>query len=266
MFVIPTPAPIAFTLFGFPIYWYGIIMALAIFISALVGNFLFNKINPDLKKDIIISIAPVLIICGIIGARLYFCLLNGDYYFTHPLEIFDIREGGLSIHGALIFGILCLLVVAFKNKISPLKILDTLACSVFLGQAIGRWGNYFNSEAFGLPVDGQTWGLFIPETLRPAQFSDYSLFHPTFLYESVLDLAGFLLLLFVLKKFGRKYKGFTFCLYLILYALIRLVVEQIRVDSALSIGTIPIAQIVSFVMLLGGIVGVLFIVKKARLR
>lgn len=266
MFVIPTPAPIAFTLFGFPIYWYGIIMALAIFISALVGNFLFNKINPDLKKDIIISIAPVLIICGIIGARLYFCLLNGGYYFYHPLEIFDIREGGLSIHGALIFGILSLIIFALRKKISPLKILDTLACSVFLGQAMGRWGNYFNSEAFGLPVDGQTWGLFIPETLRPAQFSDYSLFHPTFLYESVLDLAGFLLLLFVLKKFGIKYKGFTFCLYLILYALIRLVVEQIRVDSALNLGAIPIAQIVSFVMLLGGIVGVLFIVKKARLR
>ncbi len=266
MFVISSPEPIAFTLFGFPIYWYGIIMAAAIFISALVGNFLFNKINPDLKKDIIISIAPVLIICGIIGARLYFCLLNGDYYFTHPLEIFDIREGGLSIHGALILGIFGLLVAAFKNKIPPLKILDSLACSVLLGQSVGRWGNYFNSEAFGLPVAGQNWGLFIPESLRPVNFSDFSLFHPTFLYESVLDLAGFFVLLFVIGKFGKKYTGLTFCLYLILYALIRLIVEQIRVDSAFNIGTIPIAQVISFVMLLGGIVGVLFIVKKASLR
>lgn len=266
MFVISSPEPIAFTLFGFSIYWYGIIMAAAIFISALVGNFLFNKINPDLKKDIIISITPVLIICGIIGARFYFCLLNGDYYFTHPLEILDIREGGLSIHGALIFGVAGLLVLAFKNKVSSLKILDSLACAVLLGQAVGRWGNYFNSEAYGLPVAGQNWGLFIPENLRPVQFSDFSLFHPTFLYESVLDLAGFFILLFMLGKFGKKYTGLTFCLYLILYALIRLVVEQIRVDSALNIGTIPIAQAISFVMLLGGIGGVLFIVKKARLR
>lgn len=237
-------------------------MAMAIFTSALVGNYLFNKINLDSKKDTILSLAPVIIISGIIGARLYFCLLNADYYFTHSFEILDIREGGLSIHGALIFGILALIGLSLKKKVSPLKILDSLACAVFLGQAIGRWGNYFNSEAYGLPVAGQNWGLYIPERFRLAQFSDYNLFHPAFLYESILDLAGFFVLFYVLKKFGKKYVGLTFCLYLILYAIIRIIVEQIRIDSALNIGVLPIAQIISAVMLVLGLVGTWFTVRK----
>ena len=259
MLVIPALSPVAFNLFGFPIYWYGIIMAIAIFVAAFVGNKLFNQINPELKKDTIISIAPFLIVGGILGARLYFCMLNHSYYLSHPLEILDIREGGLSIHGALIFGIIALLVWAWKKKISALKILDALACTVFLGQALGRWGNYFNSEAYGLPVKSQNWGLYIPETSRVAQFSDYSLFHPAFLYESILDLFGFTVLLYVLKKFGRKHLGLVFSLYLVLYALIRFAIEQVRVDSALNIGTFPIAQLVSILMLFCG-VGGLFIV------
>lgn len=266
MLVIPALSPVAFNLFGFPIYWYGIIMASAIFVSAFVANKLFNQINPELKKDTIISIAPVLIVFGILGARIYFCMLNHTYYLSHPLEILDIREGGLSIHGALLFGIISLLILAWKKKISALKILDVLACTAFLGQAVGRWGNYFNSEAYGLPVKSQNWGLFIPESSRDAQFFDYSLFHPAFLYESILDLAGFVILLFVLKKFGRKYLGLVFSLYLILYAFIRFVVEQIRVDSALNIGTFPIAQLVSVLMLVCGFIGLFIIFVRAKLK
>jgi len=260
--IIPAQNPVAFTLFQFPVYWYGIIMALALFAGTVLGNCLFNKINPELKKDLVISYAPVLIISGILGARLYFCMLNPEYYFSHPLEILDIREGGLSIHGALIFGIISLVIMCLKDKISPLRVLDILACSAFLGQAVGRWGNYFNSEAYGMPVAGQNWGLFIPVSQRSADFVSFTLYHPAFLYESVLDLAGLGILLLLLKRFGKRIPGVVFFVYLMLYALIRFGVEQIRIDSALNIGVIPVAQVVSVLMFLFGLAGLFVCLRK----
>lgn len=262
MFVIPAPNPIAISVFGFPIYWYGITMALAIFSAMIVANKLFNFTNRISRKDIIIEFAPIIIISGIFGARLYFCLLNPGFYFTHPLEILDFRQGGLSIHGAILGGILSLVFIAKKIKISLMSIMDSLACATFLGQAIGRWGNYFNSEAYGVPVEGQNWGLFIPESRRVAQFIDFSFFHPTFLYESVLDFCGFLLLLWLTVKFAKKYRGLVFFVYLILYAIIRFIIEQMRVDSALNVGVIPIAQIVSIALFVIGVVGVFLLTKR----
>jgi len=262
MFVIPAVNPVAFTLFGFPVYWYGITMALAIFVAVVTANKLFNKTNPDLKKDLIISTAPLIILIGILGARLYFCLLNPVYYFSNPVEILDIRQGGLSIHGALIFGIAGLIFAAWNKKVEPFKMLDPLACAVIFGQAVGRFGNYFNSEAYGGPVSGQNWGLFIPLQDRPLEFSHLSLYHPAFLYESILDFLGFLILLFIYLKFGKKYIGITFFAYLILYSIIRFFVEQIRIDSACNIGAIPIAQIVSVVLFAVGIIGLISILSK----
>lgn len=259
MFVIPAPNSVAFDLFGFPIYWYGITMALAIFVAMIVANKLFNCVNKNLQKDVIIEYAPLIIICGILGARLYFCLLNTGFYFNHPLEILDLRQGGLSIHGAIFGGILSLVFIAWKIKSSFMNILDSLACATFLGQAIGRWGNYFNSEAYGVPVVGQNWGLFIPQARRVAQYVDYSLFHPTFLYESVLDICGFGILIYIILKFGKKMQGLTFFTYLVIYAIIRFLIEQIRVDSALDLGTVPIAQIVSVILFVVGVLGILII-------
>jgi len=262
MFVIPAPNSIAFTVFSTPIYWYGITMALAIFVSAVTANKLCNHINTDWQKDFIISYAPILILIGLLGARLYFCLLNADYYLNNLLEILDFREGGLSIHGALISGILGIFLIAYYKKVSILKFLDVMSCSIILGQAIGRFGNYFNSEAYGLPVAGQNWGLFIPVKDRVPEFLQYSLYHPAFLYESVLDCLGFGILFFIYFRFGKRFTGLTFFTYLILYAVIRFVVEQIRVDSALNIGSIPIAQIISVVLFLVGIVGIVFVLNK----
>ena len=257
--IIPAPSSVAFSFLGFPIYWYGIILALAIFCAIVVGNKIFNVINSDDKKDIIISCAPVIIISGIIGARLYFCMLNPSYYFSHLLEILDIRQGGLSIHGALIFGIAALIFSAKKNNVSVMKVLDAMSCATLLGQAIGRWGNYFNSEAYGVPVVGQNWGLFIPESKRVAEFVNYSLFHPTFLYESVLDLFGFGLLLWLILSVGKNIRGLTFFAYLAVYSLIRFFIEQIRVDSALNIASVPIAEIMSVVFFVIGILGALIV-------
>lgn len=253
MFVLNAPSPVAFDIFGLYVYKYGIIMAFAIFVGMLAANKLFNLYGE--KKDIIIEYAPLLIIAGIFGARIYFCLLNPAYYMNNPVEILDIRQGGLSIHGAVFAGILCLIYIAKKSKIHMLALLDSLSCGVILGQAIGRWGNYFNSEAFGKPVSGQSWGLFIPQNIRPEQFREFSYFHPAFLYESVLDILAFFVLLFVFLKCGKKYRGITFFLYLIIYALIRFFVEQIRLDSALNINGIPVAAAVSVLLFVSGIIG-----------
>lgn len=260
--IIPAPESIAFSIFSFPIYWYGICLACGIFMAILTGNYLFNSLNTNIQKDIIISSAPAIIITGIVGARLYFCFLNPVYYFLHPLEIFGIRQGGLSIHGALILGIIGLIIAAKKNNTSVFRLLDAMACGTILGQSIGRWGNYFNSEAYGLPISGQSWGLFIPQSRRVSEYLNYSLFHPTFLYESILNFLAFVFLVFVFKRFGVKYSGIVFFTYLSLYSLIRFFIEQIRVDSALNVGPVPIAEIVSVVLFIVGLSGMFIIILK----
>ena len=259
--IIPAQHDIAFNLFGISVYWYGIIMALGMFFALLCANKLFNDKHKDLKKDIILEFAPVIIICGILCARLYFCLLNHQYYLSHPVEIFDIREGGLSIHGGIIGGILSMLFIVKKYRLNFFTVIDPVACSTFLGQAIGRWGNYFNSEAYGFPVEGQTWGLYIPQSKRLSGYAQFDLFHPAFLYESILDLVSFIILVFIYKKFGEKFKGLVFFSYLIFYAIIRFFIEQIRIDSALNVGSIPIAQIVSVILLIIGISGIIYVLK-----
>ena len=260
MMIIPAPTDVALYILSFPIYWYGIIMALAILIGILTANKLCQILFG--KKDLAIEYAPLIIIVGILGARLYFCMLNPIHYLSNPIEILDIREGGLSIHGALIGGIGALFYIAKKNNLSFLGIMDAFGCGTILGQAIGRWGNYFNSEAYGLPTSGQNWGLFIPQERRIAQYADFSLFHPTFLYESILDVAAFLILLFIFKKFSHKYKGITFFSYLTIYALIRFFIERIRVDSALNFGNMPIAELVSVFLFTIGIIGLIYLAKK----
>lgn len=257
--IIPAQHDIAFSIWGISVYWYGIIMAFAIFCALVCANKLFNDMHPEIKKDIFIEFAPVIIIFGILFARLYFCLLNPHYYLNHPLEIFDIREGGLSIHGGILGGILSMLFIVKKYRLNFLSVIDPLACSTLLGQAIGRWGNYFNSEAYGFPVAGQNWGLYIPQSRRISGYTQFDLFHPAFLYESILNLIAFVILLFIYKKFGKKYAGLVFFSYLIIYSLIRFFIEQIRIDSALNIGSIPIAQIVSAILFVIGIAGVMFV-------
>ncbi len=261
MFVIPDAPDIAFRIFNFPVYWYGITMAMAIFVGIVVSNKLFNKIN-EKCKDVIIEYAPLFILLGIFGARLYFCCLNPDYYFSHPSEILDIREGGLSIHGGLVGGIAAIIVAAYRKKISFFKIVDALACGTILGQSIGRWGNYFNAEAYGLPVASQNWGLFIPVHARVEEYVNYSLYHPAFLYESILDLSAFFVLVYLYLHCSKKYSGLTFFAYLVIYAVIRFFVERIRIDSALNIGTVPIAEVVSLVLLIIGITGLVVVLRK----
>lgn len=246
------PSDVAFSILGMPVYYYGIILAAAIFTGIYCAYCFYKKFYDPIKADNIIEFSPYLIIFGIIGARLYYCAVNFSYYFAHPSQILNIRQGGLSVHGMIIVGILFLYLASRKYKMPFLALSDVFTCSTALAQSIGRWGNFFNSEAFGTPTD-LPWKLFVPVSQRPVQYLNYEYFHPTFLYESILDLMIFVILFCIMKKHPEK-TGVTTAFYLILYATVRFFVESIRIDSVLNISGIPIAQIVSVVMLiLGGI-------------
>lgn len=242
-----SPGDIAFSVLGVPIYFYGIILACAILVGVYTAYLLYKKFYGPEKSECIIDFSPYIIILGIIGARLYYCLVNYSYYAVHPLEILNIRQGGLSIHGMIIVGILSLWVFSRLYKMSFLKLIDVFLCATAAAQSIGRWGNFFNAEAFGTPTD-LPWKLFIPVIKRPPQYLNYEYFHPAFLYESLLDIIIFVILFILFKKFTQK-PGTIACLYLILYSFARIAVEQIRIDSVLNIHGLPVAQIVSIIII-----------------
>ena len=231
------------TIFGVHIYFYGVIMAVAITIGTLVSNYIGEK-KFLLPKDTIVDLAPYLIVLGILGARFYYCILNYDFYLRFPTEILAIRHGGISIHGAILGGFLGLMIFAKRHHLSVKKLCDVSAIGLVLAQSIGRWGNFFNSEAFGSPTN-LPWKLYIAPQYRPIPFTNVEYFHPTFLYESVLDFVIFSLLLFLLKKDFHKKEGNIALLYLILYSIVRIFVETLRIDSVRYVNGIPIAIIVS---------------------
>lgn len=231
------------TIFGLHIYFYGVILAIAITTGTFVSEYISQTFY-GFKKDTIIDLAPYLVIFGIIGARLYYCLLNYDFYLRFPTEILAIRHGGISIHGAILGGLIGLLIFSKRHKISALKLCDITSVGLILAQSIGRWGNFFNSEAFGTPTN-LPWKLYIAEQYRPIPYTNYEYFHPTFLYESILDLSIFGILLLFIKKNWHKKDGNLTIAYLILYSVARIFVETFRIDSVRDIFGIPVAIFVS---------------------
>ena len=250
--ILSSSGDVAFYIGNFPVYKYGILMAVAVGLAV----FLCEKISKNLPKDFFYDNFIYLIIFGFLGARLYYCALSFSYYSKHFAEIFNFREGGLSIHGAIIAGLITAVILSKKNKIPVLKLSDCLACVLPLSQAIGRWGNFFNSEAFGLPTYS-SWGVFIPIDKRPFMFKEYEFFHPTFLYESLFDLLIFAVLYLMYKK--NLQDGVITFTYLILYSVVRFLIEAVRIDSALDIIGIPVAQIISLFFIFTGIIGLAWV-------
>lgn len=240
------PNPIAFTIFGLDIRWYGLLISLGI----LLGGYIFyknaEKVNLDPGKilDYIIAGVPA----GIVGARIYYVIFNWNYYLNQDgtinfLKIINIRLGGLAIHGTLIFAFLAVILVARYHKYNPLDVLDAAVPGVVLAQSIGRWGNFFNSEAHGTPTD-LPWGIYV----------DGQMVHPTFLYESLWCFALFIFLIIFIKK--RQFKGQILLLYAGLYSIERFLVEGLRTDS-LMLGPLRQAQVLSLTVV---ILSVLFYV------
>lgn len=250
-----SPGPILVKLGPLTVRWYGLLIATAVLVGVTLSQYLAKRrhINPDLLGDLAIW----LVIGAIPAARLYYVLFEWSEYAQHPERIIAIWQGGIAIHGAILGGIVATLIFSRLKQVSFWQLADLVAPSLILGQALGRWGNFFNSEAFGRPTD-LPWKLFIPPERRPPEYANIAYFHPTFLYESLWDLMvfGLLLTLFFrgLKGKPRLKVGTLSMVYLVTYSLGRLWIEGLRTDS-LMLGPLRIAQVVSLAEIGLGLAG-----------
>ncbi|OCZ49854.1 prolipoprotein diacylglyceryl transferase [Dehalobacter sp. TeCB1] len=227
--------PVAFSVFGMGIHWYGIIIATGFLLGILLANKDSDKFG--IKQNDINDFLLVVIPLSIIGARLYYVVFEWSNYRNNLLEVFNIHNGGLAIYGGILTAVLTAYFFTKKRKISTLKFFDFLIPYVALGQAIGRWGNFVNQEAHGV---GTTlpWRMEIFDLSKMQRIA----VHPTFLYESLWNLGLFFFLLWFRKK--KKFEGEVFTLYLALYGFARFFIEGLRTDS-LYIGTFRVSQILA---------------------
>lgn len=248
----PPQTAIVGYILNYPIRFYGLIMAFAFFVGIIVGYFLISKKYGKNEAELFFDYSPALIVFSIIGARIFYVLASFNYYFYNPKEIFMINHGGISIIGAIIFGFISIFALSKIKSFDFKKHLDVISIVLPLCQAIGRFGNYFNQEAYGKPTDGFI-KLFVDKQYRYSVYSENFFFHPTFLYESVLDILIFVLLMVIFFKTKLK-NGSIACLYLILYSSVRYFIETIRIDSVLNIGNFSIAQIFCVIFFILGII------------
>ncbi len=238
--------PVAFEIFGLSVRWYGIMIALGLFLAILVMRKRAKQLG--MNEDIIIDIVLVCIPFSIIGARTYYVLFNLSYYGGDFMKMINIRQGGLAIHGGVIAGIIAGYIYTRIKKLEFWKLADIAAPGLILGQAIGRWGNFFNSEAHGGPTD-LPWGIMV----------DGIKVHPTFFYEFIWNLCVFAVLIFYRDK--KKFQGEVFALYMILYSIGRFFIEGLRTDS-LMLGPLRMAQVISIVFIAIGSLFIVFMRKK----
>lgn len=232
--------PYSFTVFGFEIYFYGAIIALGFILAALFCAKQAAKFG--LTSDDLFDFVIWLILTCIIGARLYYVLFKLDYFLANPSEILSLRDGGLAIYGGIIAGVITGVLVCKRKKIPVLALGDLAAFGLLIGQAIGRWGNFINREAFGVETDiFCRMGLTTPDGVTV-------FVHPTFLYESLWNFTGLIILYILLRRSARKYDGQFTWLYVLWYGLGRAWVEGLRTDS-LYIGTtdIRVSQLLAIV-------------------
>ncbi len=220
---------IAFYLFGIPVYWYGVMISLGMLLGTLVA--LRRTTQYGIDEDQLLSFLLVTVPAAIVGARMVFVFANWETMAGDWPAIINLRQGGLSIHGAILGAIIAGAIYTWVKKIDFWTLADVCVPGLILGQAIGRWGNYFNQEAYGEPTD-LPWALYIKGQMV----------HPTFLYESIWCFIIFLILIFVDNN--RKFEGQTFLLYGMLYSFGRFFIEGLRIDS-LMIGPIKQAQLLS---------------------
>jgi prolipoprotein diacylglyceryl transferase len=253
----PSPAdPIAISIGGFDLRWYALFILLGIF-SAITLSYLLatirNRTDPGVSGEFLLDMAPVVVVAGIVGARLYYVLLKYEYFVDNPAAAFNVRTGGMTIHGALVAGVLAAWWYCRANGQSLATWVDLIVPGVALGQAVGRWGNWANQEAFGTPSD-LPWAVEIRPDRRPDDYTMNATFHPTFLYESIVNLANAILLSWLVVRSPRLpwlKPGDIAGIYLILYGVARLVIESIRTDS-LYIGPLPAAYWFSGALILAG--------------
>lgn len=239
--------PVAFEIFGLSIRWYGILLSTGILVGILLAYYEAKRLglNPEYILDLALWCVPA----AVIGARLYYVLLEWDYYNGDIMRMINIREGGLAIHGALIAAVLTGYIFTRVKKISFWQTADIVAPSIIIGQAIGRWGNFVNGEAHGGPTN-LPWGIMV----------DGIKVHPTFLYESLWNLGVFAILLYY-RKNKKKVNGEVFLLYGILYSIGRFWIEGLRTDSLMFMG-LRAAQLISLAIIV--VFGCVFYIIRQR--
>ena len=256
-------SPVAFTIFNYDIKWYSVLILIGILISYLFINHESSKFG--ISKDFITNLLFWTIIFGILGARLYYCIFNWSYYSKHISEIFKIWEGGLAIHGGIIVGGLTLILYCKKYKVSSLRLLDIVAPCLLFSQALGRWGNFFNQEAYGVATTLQKLQSIkiVPDFIIYGMYIDGVYYTPTFYYESLWCLLGVIVIIIVRHlKYTRI--GFQASIYLMWYSIGRFVIEGYRTDS-LMLGYFKAAQVVSVILFIVGLVIFLLQLRKPKL-
>ncbi|MCX5954902.1 MAG: prolipoprotein diacylglyceryl transferase [Cyanobacteria bacterium] len=270
--VFTSPGPLVFQLGPLALRWYGLLIATAVLLGLLLAMRLGRRrgIDPNLIADLL----PVLVAGAVIGARAYYVALEWRQYQGHWIDALAIWRGGIAIHGALIGGSLATVLFCRWRRQPFWALLDVLVPAVALGQAIGRWGNFFNSEAFGLPTE-LPWKLTIPIQNRPIEFLDAETFHPTFLYESLWNLGVLALLLALFRAASRGRiqlpAGALSCVYLMAYSSGRLWIEALRLDPLCLLsdppfceGGLRMAQLVSLLLICGGALGLWWLYGQRR--
>ncbi|HDA6929489.1 TPA: prolipoprotein diacylglyceryl transferase [Staphylococcus aureus] len=238
--------PVAFNLGPLSVRWYGIIIAVGI----LLGYFVAQRalVKAGLHKDTLVDIIFYSALFGFIAARIYFVIFQWPYYAENPGEIIKIWHGGIAIHGGLIGGFIAGVIVCKVKNLNPFQIGDIVAPSIILAQGIGRWGNFMNHEAHGGPVSRAFLEqLHLPNIIIENMYINGQYYHPTFLYESIWDVAGFIILVNIRKHLKL---GETFFLYLTWYSIGRFFIEGLRTDSLMLTSNIRVAQLVSILLIL----------------
>ncbi|MER2088941.1 MAG: prolipoprotein diacylglyceryl transferase [Sporosarcina sp.] len=249
--------PIAFSLGPFEVRWYGILIAFGIILAFFVvqKEMVKRGMHPDFLTDLLIWAVPI----AIISARIYYVIFSWDYYKNHPGQIIQIWEGGIAIHGALIGAFITTYVYTKRRGVSFWKVVDIAAVGLLIGQIIGRWGNFMNQEAHGGPVSEKFLETtIIPDWIMNQMTIEGVTYHPTFLYESMWNIVG-LIIIILLRKVNLK-RGEMFLFYLVWYSAGRFFIEGMRTDSLYVIGELRAAQLVSVITIVVALA--IFIVRR----
>lgn len=262
------PQPLIAAIGSFSFRWYGLLLAIA----ALVGFGLIQRIGRRYRLDVnrLFDLALITLVAGFIGARIYHVLNEWTYYWARPTEMWKVWNGGLALHGGLIFGAVALFIMARRWRWNAWLIADIMAPAVALGQAIGRWGNYANQELFGKPTS-LPWGIPIDPLNRPPAYVTQTYFHPTFLYES-LGLLVIAVLLWLMHR--RRWRmsdskqpqpyGAIALTYFVLYSVLRISTESLRLDRTPIIGGVRLPILVSGLIIILALIIMIIIYRRIR--